>query len=89
MSRQILAGQGAYRVHGGGFAGTIQAFVPLDLLAEYKSAKGDDRATAAMELASLPVEKLRTIEAELKRAWSAEKDPNAKAFLKSALDRIK
>ncbi len=28
----ILGGRGAYRVHGGGFAGTIQAFVPEDLL---------------------------------------------------------
>ena len=27
-----LAGRGAYRVHGGGFAGTIQAFVPNDML---------------------------------------------------------
>ena len=26
----MLAGEGACRVHGGGFAGTIQAFVPLD-----------------------------------------------------------
>ncbi len=28
----ILGERGAYRVHGGGFAGTIQAFVPLDML---------------------------------------------------------
>ena len=28
--------EGVSRVHGGGFAGTIQAFVPDDLLAEYK-----------------------------------------------------
>ena len=27
-----LGGRGAYRVHGGGFAGTVQAFVPFDLL---------------------------------------------------------
>jgi galactokinase len=31
-ARRILAGTGAVRVHGGGFAGTIQAYVPLDLL---------------------------------------------------------
>lgn len=30
-----LAGQGVYRVHGGGFAGTVQAFVPLDQLADF------------------------------------------------------
>ena len=29
---KLLAGRGAYRVHGGGFAGTVQAFVPNDLL---------------------------------------------------------
>ena len=38
LSQQILAGRGAWRVHGGGFAGTIQAFVPLDLLGEYRAA---------------------------------------------------
>ena len=32
MARYYLAGRGARRVHGGGFAGTIQAFVPLDLV---------------------------------------------------------
>lgn len=38
ISQQVLEGRGAWRVHGGGFAGTIQAFVPLDLLEAYKSA---------------------------------------------------
>ena len=33
----LLNGRGAYRVHGGGFAGTVQAFVPLDMLEEFKS----------------------------------------------------
>lgn len=37
LSQKILEGKGAWRVHGGGFAGTIQAFVPNDLLEEYKS----------------------------------------------------
>ena len=32
LCQQYLAGRGAYRVHGGGFAGTIQAFVPVDIL---------------------------------------------------------
>ena len=36
ISEKILDGKGAWRVHGGGFAGTIQAFVPAKLLAEYK-----------------------------------------------------
>lgn len=32
LTRRVLQGRGACRVHGGGFAGTIQAFVPYDLL---------------------------------------------------------
>ncbi|NOU46145.1 MAG: galactokinase [Bacteroidales bacterium] len=35
LSEHILKGKGAWRVHGGGFAGTIQAFVPHDLLDKY------------------------------------------------------
>jgi galactokinase len=35
VSATILQGRGAWRVHGGGFAGTIQAFVPDDLIPEY------------------------------------------------------
>ena len=30
LAEELLEGEGACRVHGGGFAGTIQAFVPLD-----------------------------------------------------------
>mgnify|MGYP001858514656 FL=1 len=36
-AEQVLGGRGASRVHGGGFAGTIQAFVPLDMLQSFKS----------------------------------------------------
>ena len=32
-----LNGRGAYRVHGGGFAGTVQAFVPFDILDAFKA----------------------------------------------------
>jgi galactokinase len=35
LSEMILKGLGAWRVHGGGFAGTIQAFVPNYLLPKY------------------------------------------------------
>jgi galactokinase len=35
LSELVLKGQGAWRVHGGGFAGTIQAFVPQNLLNKY------------------------------------------------------
>jgi galactokinase len=38
VSESILKGKGAWRVHGGGFAGTIQAFVPDELLDEYVAA---------------------------------------------------
>ena len=38
LTERLLKGKGAWRVHGGGFAGTIQAFVPLDSLEEYRSA---------------------------------------------------
>ncbi len=30
LARKVLGGKGAVRVHGGGFAGTIQAYVPLE-----------------------------------------------------------
>lgn len=33
----LLQGKGACRVHGGGFAGTVQAFVPVDMLASFKA----------------------------------------------------
>ena len=38
MSRRMLSGRGAWRIHGGGFAGTILAFVPFDLLDAYRAA---------------------------------------------------
>lgn len=38
ISQRILAGKGAWRLQGGGFAGTIQAFVPNAMLNEYKCA---------------------------------------------------
>ena len=37
LSEQILKGEGAWRVHGGGFAGTILSFVPDELRDEYKN----------------------------------------------------
>ena len=35
-SERILGNHGVCRVHGGGFAGTIQAFVQNDFVEEYK-----------------------------------------------------
>ena len=37
LCERYLAGRGAYRVHGGGFAGTVQAFVPFDLLESFRA----------------------------------------------------
>ena len=37
MSRRMLVGRGAWRIHGGGFAGTILAFVPMDMLDAYRA----------------------------------------------------
>ncbi len=38
MCHDLLKGKGAWRVHGGGFAGTVQAFVPNEMLPQFKSA---------------------------------------------------
>jgi galactokinase len=37
VTRGFLRGAGACRVHGGGFAGTIQAYIPLDMLDQYRA----------------------------------------------------
>ena len=37
LCEKLLAGRGGYRVHGGGFAGTVQAFVPVDILEAFRS----------------------------------------------------
>lgn len=36
LTKQFLNGRGAYRVHGGGFAGTIQCYIPNKMFADYK-----------------------------------------------------
>ena len=37
LCEHYLHGKGAYRVHGGGFAGTVQAFAPFALLEEFRA----------------------------------------------------
>ncbi len=37
ITKQFLNGRGAYRVHGGGFAGTIQCYIPNKLFDAYKN----------------------------------------------------
>ena len=38
LSKEFLGGQGAVRLHGGGFAGTIQAYVPQAMTTGYVAA---------------------------------------------------
>lgn len=45
LAEELLAGRGAVRVHGGGFGGTIQAFVPLDAVEAFSA--GMDAAFGA------------------------------------------
>ena len=56
LSERCLKGEGAFRVHGGGFEGTIQAVVPTHLLQEYlktmQAVYGED-ATFEMNIRSL------------------------------------
>jgi galactokinase len=62
LSERLLGGRGAWRVHGGGFAGTIQAFVPRELLpgylAQMRSVFGQD---ACHELSVRPEGALRVL----------------------------
>ena len=37
LSRRMLEGRGAWRVHGGGFAGCVQALMPSDYFPTYKT----------------------------------------------------
>ena len=53
LSRRMLAGRGAWRIHGGGFAGTILAFVPFDLVEKYSqtmNAVFGDNATTVLAI---------------------------------------
>jgi galactokinase len=38
LTEELLKGKAAYRVHGGGFAGTIQVFLPKSEIASYTAA---------------------------------------------------
>ncbi len=37
LTKRFLNGRGAYRVHGGGFAGTIQCYIPCHMFDDYKA----------------------------------------------------
>lgn len=51
----ILGQRGAYRIHGGGFGGTVQAFVPDDMLEEFRQ-----KVEAVFGLGSCHVMKIRS-----------------------------
>ena len=36
LAESVLGDKGAFRVHGGGFAGTVQAFVPVDMTEKFR-----------------------------------------------------
>ena len=53
LARHLLRGRGACRVHGGGFAGTIQAFVPEDMLEEFRSGMEEVLGSGACHVLSI------------------------------------
>ena len=61
LSEDILDGEGAVRVHGGGFAGTIQAYVPKRLLSRYIEGMENlfgKECTTVISVRSLPVARI-------------------------------
>lgn len=53
LCQHYLQGRGAYRVHGGGFAGTVQAFVPFDLLESFRAGIDDALGEGACHVLSI------------------------------------
>ena len=64
LAEHFLNGRGAYRVHGGGFAGTIQAFVPYDMLDQFVA--GMDGALGAGACHVLSIRPQGGVEMEVK-----------------------
>lgn len=58
LAEHILAGRGASRVHGGGFAGTIAAYVPDDLLSHFTSEM--DKVFGKGSACPLAIRKMKT-----------------------------
>ena len=61
LSEEILDGEGAVRVHGGGFAGTIQAYVPKRLISRYVEGMENlfgKGCTTIISIRSLPVARI-------------------------------
>ncbi len=58
LSENFLSGDGAVRVHGGGFAGTIEVFVPNEMVASYTSYMDNiftDGSTVVLNVRQVPV----------------------------------
>ena len=53
LCEHFLQGRGAYRVHGGGFAGTVQAFVPMDMLESFCTRMDDALGAGACNVLSI------------------------------------
>ena len=53
LCQHYLQGKGAYRVHGGGFAGTVQAFVPFELLESFRAGIEDALGAGACHVLSI------------------------------------
>jgi len=53
LCEKYLEGTGAYRVHGGGFAGTVQAFVPFDRLEAFCAGVDGILGTGACHVLSI------------------------------------
>ena len=65
LCEHYLQGKGAYRVHGGGFAGTVQAFVPYDILDSFVA--GIDGALGAGACHVLSIRPQGGVRMELKQ----------------------
>ena len=63
LCEHYLQGRGAYRVHGGGFAGTVQAFVPFELLESFRA--GIDGALGEGACHVLPIRPQGGVEMEV------------------------
>ena len=56
LCQALLGDRGAARVHGGGFGGTAQAYVPLDMLEDFKA-----RTEAVLGKGSCHVVRIRPV----------------------------
>ena len=53
LCEHLLRGRGACRVHGGGFAGTVQAFVPIDIVDSFRQGADAVLGTGACHILSI------------------------------------